>query len=348
MGRQAGGPIRSRLIPRVSFIVPARNAASTAAAALESLAGQHYSDFEVLLYDDGSDDGTDPVFARFAAKDPRFCLVGNERVGLVEALRRLIDASDAEFLARMDADDLCRPARLAKQTSLIETDDNLAAVSCLVNSFSDEGPTGPGMLRYTAWLNAQITPEQIERSVFVESPLAHPSVLMRRSAYERSKGYLDDGHPEDYHLWLEFYRLGYKMAKVDEVLLDWRDAPTRLSRTDDRYALEKFFDLKLQYLLDTRLANTKRITLWGAGKTGRRFSRALTKAGIEITEIIDIDPNKIGRLLHGTNVVPPPKTATDVKGDLLLAAVGADGAREKIAAYLGAIGLPPARYVFVA
>ena len=84
------------------------------------------------------------------------------------------------------------------------------------------------------------SPDAIAREIWIESPLAHPSVVMRRTCLERLGGYQDHGWPEDYDLWLRMHLAGERLAKVPEVLLDWREHPARLTRIDSRYAVENF------------------------------------------------------------------------------------------------------------
>jgi hypothetical protein len=72
--------------------------------------------------------------------------------------------------------------------------------------------------------------------IFLESPLAHPSVMLRRERIIGAGGYRDGAFPEDYELWLRLHRSGHRLAKLKQPLLDWRDEPGRLSRRDPRYA----------------------------------------------------------------------------------------------------------------
>ena len=105
-------------MPRASFILPVHDAATTLDEALASLIGQTFDDFEVLVFDDGSEDDSLAILERAASREPRIGLVGSERLGLVGALQRLVDASDAPLLARMDADDVCHRLRLQEQVAL--------------------------------------------------------------------------------------------------------------------------------------------------------------------------------------------------------------------------------------
>lgn len=305
------------------------------------------------MFDDKSSDGTADVVVSCAREDERVTLVGSERVGLVEALCRLIQCSNAEFLARMDADDISHPERLAAQVAMLEAFPDLAGVGCRVrhfsrcvgripisgdNELSREGVPG-GMRRYETWLNRLVTSSQIARDLLVESPLCHPSVTLRRSAYEATEGYRDDGRPEDYGLWLALAAKGMKLAKVNRELFYWRDQADRLSRTHPRYAPARFLELKLAYLLNTRLQDRNETVIWGAGKNGRRWSRALGAEGVRVTGFIDVDPAKIGHRIHGSPVTPPPESPSALRETFLLVAVGSSSARERIRAHLNQIGL---------
>jgi len=336
-------------LPRASVIIPVRNAAATLDEALASLLTQTFDDFDVLTFDDGSEDDSLAILTRAASLEPRIEVVGSERVGLVGALRRLVDASEAPLLARMDADDVCDPRRLEKQVELLDRRPELALVSCLIRCFPEDSIAG-GMRRYAVWVNSLIDPDDIARDIFVESPLCHPSVVLRREAYDRAGGYLDDGYPEDYHLWLRFVEQGLPMAKVPEVLLLWRDRPDRVTRTDPRCAPERFLELKLRFLLLGPLAGRRRIAIWGAGPTGRKWARMLIASGVEVLTHVDVDPNKIGqRTGTGAPIVGPDELARSVPGGYVLVAVGAQGARGRIREFLHDLGLTdPRDFVCVA
>jgi hypothetical protein len=125
------------------------------------------------------------------------------------------------------------------------------------------------------------------------------------------------------------------------VLHYWRDHGRRVTRTHPRYAVEAFLRAKAEALLRVQLAGGRRYVVWGAGMFGRRLTRLLVRAGRPPVALLDIDPLKIGRVRHGRPVLPPE--AFRPGSALVLGAVGADGAREKIRARLGALGLVETR-----
>ena len=324
------------------------NAAATLGEALASLTQQTFSDYDIVVFDDGSEDGTREAARRAAEQDRRIRLVTSRRVGLVQALNRAIALSDAELIARMDADDISHPQRLADQIALLDAKPELALVSCLVKAFPGSA-VQEGMERYVAWLNSLVEPEEIAGDMFVESPLCHPSVVMRRRAFDAAGGYVDDGRPEDYGLWLRFYERRLKMEKVRKVRFYWRESGTRLTRTDRRYEAGRFLELKLHTLVNGPLRAHRKVVILGAGRHGRMWSRKLAETGIEVMAFVDVDSGKQGRTVHGAPVLGPGELKQSPPDAFLLAAVGTPDARGQIRAFLGGIGkTEPADFVCVA
>ena len=104
-----------------------------------------------------------------------------------------------------------------------------------VEAFSNQ-PILAGLSEYIRWQNSCVSPRQISDDIYLESPLAHPSVMFRRHRIMAAGGYREGMFPEDYELWLRLHRQGAVMAKLPQVLLQWRDWPrrfTRIFRRDD-------------------------------------------------------------------------------------------------------------------
>lgn len=315
--------------PPVAVLLPVRNAAPTLEAALESLRRQTLAEFEVLAVDDGSTDAGPDILHRFAGRDPRFRILSSGGAGLIESLELARKNTQAPHLARMDADDFCHRDRLALQLAYLDAHPEVAAVGSRVRIFPT-ADMGPGWRRYRNWLNRLITPEDHAREMFVESPLAHPSVLMRAEAVETVGGYRDRGWPEDYDLWLRMNAERMKLAKVDRVLLAWRQTPGRLSLRHPRYRPEAFLRARAHFLAQHLAGKPGPVEIWGAGRTGRRLGKLLIRSGIRVAAFYDLDPRKIGRLLLGAPVrswreVPSPNGARTMIG-----AVSSRGARRGI------------------
>jgi glycosyltransferase involved in cell wall biosynthesis len=329
------------LSPAISVLMPCYNAAATIGEAVESILSQTYSDVELIAVDDGSTDGTLRRLEAWALRDARVAVLARPHGGLVGALRAGLAACRGSLVARMDADDRSAPERLARQAAYLETHPEVAVVGCLVEGFPAED-LRQGFQIYIEWLNGLVTPQAIAREIFVESPLAHTSVMMRRSWLERVGGYQDLGWPEDYDLWLRLHLAGARFAKVPQMLVGWREHPGRATRTDPRYSVENFLRAKAYYLLRGPLAGRESLVVWGAGQMGRRLSKHLVRGGAPLRAFIDIDPGKIGRTRHGAPILAVealPALWASLPGPILLAAVGSRGARSLIRRQLQELGL---------
>lgn len=294
-------------LPRVSVVLPAFNAAATLPAALESLQQQDFRDWELLAVDDGSTDDTGKILTDAARADSRIQPVTLPHQGIVPALQRGLDVARGEFIARFDADDMCLAGRLGEQVLFLEAHPEIGVASCLVE-FGGSSITRGGYAAHVDWLNSVVTPAEIEQARFIDAPLAHPSVMFRRTLVERHGGYRDGEFPEDYELWLRWLEAGVKMAKVPQTLLRWNDPPHRLSRSDARYGPPAFFRLKAGYLarwLRRHLAPDLPVLVWGAGRLTRRRVDPLLADGIAVAAYIDIDPRKLGTRPDGRRVIPP-------------------------------------------
>lgn len=327
--------------PAISILLPCYNAAETLAEALETLAGQTLNNFEIIAVDDGSTDSTPQILQAWAARDRRLSIVYQPHAGIVTALSAGLVHCRAPYVARMDSDDRSHPERLARQAAYLDAHPEVAVVGCRVAGFP-AGQVRAGFSLYLEWLNSLVNDADIRRELFVESPLAHPSVMFRREWVERVGGYQERGWPEDYDLWLRLYLAGAVFAKLPEVLVEWREHPGRLTRVDSRYSLENFLRAKAHYLAAGPLRDRDGLLIWGAGMMGRRLSKHLVRAGLPLAAFVDIDPRKIGSTRRGQPILPPdelPAWWARFRRPALLAAVGARGARPLIRQRLLALGL---------
>lgn len=324
------------LSPRVSVVMPCRDAEQTVGPAIRSLLDQTFRDLELVLIDDGSRDGSVRAALEAAVGDARLRVIRLPREGLVAALNAGLEASRGTLVLRMDADDLAPEDRLERQVAWADRHPDWWVIGGLVQCMPREGLTD-GMLRYEAWLNSVRTPEEVRRDLFVESPLAHPSVAYRRDRIREIGGYRDGDFPEDYDLWLRVFEAGGAMGKCDGLVLWWRDGPGRLTRTDPRYRSEAFRRLKAQALARTFLRGGS-CQIWGAGPEGRRWRRELRRLGIEVRRFFDIDPRKVGRRLGHGEPVLALEDLPRWRDCPLLVAVATPGAREHVRAHLQGLG----------
>jgi glycosyltransferase involved in cell wall biosynthesis len=314
--------------PLVSVLIPAYNAADTLRRAVDSILHGTYHHLELIVVDDGSSDGTTTTLSD--CHDDRLRRVRQEHTGVAAAMNRGVNEARASLIARMDADDFSHPERLRRQVHHLLTN-RLDIVGGQVRILDAAGQAVTSMQRYEAWVNSCRQPDEIMAYRFVESPLVNPTVLARAEVF--TLGCREGDFPEDYDLWLRALQAGYRAGKVSEVVLDWTDGATRLTRSDSRYSLAAFNRCRREHLFRGPLQGGTVCNLWGAGETGKQWLRWLQSEGFHIDFVVDVSPRKIGKQIHGVEVITHESLPPGGKTPLLIA-VGAAGAREKIEPFL--------------
>lgn len=318
--------------------MPVRDAAQTLPACLESIRRQRGPCWECVAVDDGSRDGSAALLAAAAAADARFRVLSQPATGIVAALTRGLGGCRGTYVARMDADDVMLARRLERQVEALAASPALAGVGCHVRLFPRTRELA-GRRPYEAWLNSLRDERDVARDAFVECPIAHPTLMLRREAFERH-GYRDAGWPEDYDLVLRLLADGLALGVVPERLLCWRDAGRRLSRTSDTYALARFTDCKAHFLARGFLRDGPGYVLWGYGDTGRSLARALARHDKLPRAIIEVHPGRVGQRILGAPVIAPADVPA-LRRRLALpivVSVARAGPRREVRAALAALG----------
>jgi glycosyltransferase involved in cell wall biosynthesis len=275
--------------PKVSVVLPFYNADKTLSLALQSIADQEFTDWECVMVNNNSSDGSREIAAGWERHDQRFRLVKEERQGVMFASNRGCDAARGAYLARMDADDVARPLRLRLQCEFLDGHPDFGAVAGLVNHVGDPETTG-GFQRFVEWSNSLVTYKEIYNNRFIEAPIVNPTAMWRRETMEEHGLYLSGDFPEDYEMWLRWLDKGVQIAKVPEVVLDWHDSEGRLTRTHPIYSDRAFYEIKSKYLakwLSEHNPYHPYVAIWGASRISRRRARILEQQGVRINTYID-------------------------------------------------------------
>ena len=292
-------------MPRISVVLPVFNAAMTIARAVESVRAQTWEEWELVVVDDGSTDGTREILRGLAREEKRMRVIERVHAGVAEAANAAMAAARGDYVARMDADDVAHRERLAAQVAWLERAEHrdVGVVGCLVE-FGGDRAANAGYALHVDWVNSLVTSADMAVNRFVEQPVVNPSVLFRRELVARHGGYRDGDFPEDYELWLRWLDAGVRLAKVPRVLLTWHDAPTRLTRTDARYAPDAFFRVKAEWIARelARSGEGRDVWVWGAGRHTRKRAAGLERWGVRIAGYIDVDVKKTGRGIGGTGL----------------------------------------------
>ncbi|RLJ17792.1 glycosyl transferase [bacterium endosymbiont of Escarpia laminata] len=318
------------LLIKLEIILPFRDAATTLDPCLDSIRQQTFRDFRLLAINDHSRDDSCSVVQQHANCDKRIRLLHNPHPGLVNALNFGLMQATSPLIARMDADDLMDQQRLQLQLDYLQQNKIITLVGCQVRLFP-KNLIHAGYREYVRWQNQCLDPDEIAADIYIESPFAHPSVMFRRKAIIETGGYREGMFPEDYDLWFRLHRAGHRMAKLPQILLDWRESENRTSRQDPRCSREAFDWLRAHYLARDPLLLARRdeLVIWGAGRKTRKRCQRLLEQGFQVKAWIDIDPRKIGNRLQGVPVVSPEWLLQESK-PFVLVYVTNHGARDLI------------------
>jgi glycosyltransferase EpsE len=200
------------------------NCAPTLVESLDSIARQSYTDWEMILCDDGSTDDTLHLAREWARRDPRTRVLANERnLGLARTLDRCIAEAAGALLARQDGDDISEPDRLEKLVAAMDAHPEIAVVSSWMSCFDEKG----------VWGLARTKMLPTADDFLSGSPICHAPCMMRPAAVLAVGGYGAQSWvlgAEDLFLWLRLYAAGYRAMNLQEPLYRMRDDQNALSR----------------------------------------------------------------------------------------------------------------------
>jgi glycosyl transferase family 2 len=200
--------------PPVSVVMPVFNAEAFVAAAVESVLGQTFEDFELLVLDDGSTDASLDVVRSLA--DPRLRIVSRPHEGVVRTMNAALGLARAELIARADADDVCMPERLTRQLDVLATQPGLALVGGAMRC-------GDRLLEYPP------DATRMRWLALYRNPVGNPTILFRRPAAVAVGGYPEDFQLLDDYPFVSRLLARYDAANLTEPLVIHRANPTGIS-----------------------------------------------------------------------------------------------------------------------
>jgi len=211
--------------PLVSVLLPVWNGERFLRAAVESILTQTFVDFEFLVVDDGSTDGTSRMLEEYRGDDRLRVIRNPENRGLIASLNLGILEARGRYVARMDADDTSHPQRLERQVSFMEANPEVVGLGTGAQVIDERGRP----------FRRSLFPEKdavLRWSLCFYSPIVHPSVILRRDALLASGGFDPKFiHAEDYDLFDRLRRLG-RLANLPNVLYDFRIYDRQISRPE--------------------------------------------------------------------------------------------------------------------
>lgn len=212
--------------PPITVLMPVYNGADYLAESVETILAQTFRDFEFLIINDGSKDGSQAILEAFAARDPRIRLLQQANMGLAATLNKGLGLAQGALVARQDQDDLSAPERLARQLAYMQAHPDCVLLGSSASILVDRTPTERAH-------DHPVTNAVLKLDLLFNNPFVHSSVMLRRDRVLELGGYTTDRNrqpPEDYELWSRVGRAA-KIANLPERLLVYREAAHSMSRT---------------------------------------------------------------------------------------------------------------------
>ena len=231
--------------PEVSIVMSCYNSERTLASAVESILNQTFANFEFIIIDDGSIDGTKEMLRSFEQQDNRILFIENdENIGLAASLNKGIVSASASLIARMDSDDISLPTRLEKQVEFMRKHPNVDILgTSVINKKQSNGEL----------CGESIMPEKHEdiiKRIFKTTMILHPTIMLKKEVFELY-GYYDPDRPlggEDADLWYRIYdKVGW--ANLSEPLLIYTVKNKITRRIITTNLKTKYINLKRRNLL---------------------------------------------------------------------------------------------------
>ena len=319
--------------PLISVLMPVREPDSYLGDAIDSILQQTIDDFELLLITyPGAETWSDQL-----PIDSRIKVVQRQAPGIVSALNTGLKLARGHYIARMDADDLSLPDRFEQQLRFLRSYPTVAIVGARVKIFTTATEPGAGNQAYQHWLNSLYLPRDIQNSLFVESPIPHPSLFASKSVFDSLNGYSECAWAEDYDLLLRAGLAGFSMGKPASILLHWRDHGSRLTRTDERYSRLNFTRAKA-WALSRSLAHNRSVIICGTGRNAVRLCDALREFDTKVEAFVEQDEAPTRTSRRNLPVMTYAELPQRKNDSLLVSAVTAYGAREKLRSWFAAQG----------
>ncbi len=208
--------------PLVSVVMAVYDAERHLDETVESILHQGFGDFEFIITNDGSTDGSPGILHRYERADDRVRVSHQEKRGLTEALNRGCRMARGKYIARMDADDISLSDRFGRQVDFLERHPRVAVLG---GAFEIINGTGSP----TRTVRVPLEDRQIKDALSRYNCLAHPTIMMRKQAFDATGGYRSSfPYAEDYDLWLRMAER-YELASLPDILLYYRVHPGQVS-----------------------------------------------------------------------------------------------------------------------
>lgn len=303
-------------MPEISVLMSVYNGAEYIADSIESILNQTYSDFEFIIVNDGSTDNTLEIIKSY--QDKRIRLFNfTENRGIGSALKFGLTKVQGKYLAKADSDDIHLPERLAKQKAFLDTHSDISLVKALIEYFPhNEVVRASHRYNYYKSIienekNSIISPEQINEKLYWYCCIPHTTVMARTDVIKKI-GYEEMRICEDYYLFYQMNKQGYKMVAIDEVLVKMRISTSSVMASTESINFGRVMYSIKKEEISNLFKNQSNVYIWGTGSLGHNVADILYEKGHEFSGFIDSDKKKHGTKIGEKTVYAP--AILDCKG----------------------------------
>ena len=218
-------------MPKVSILMPVYNAEQYLSQALDSIVSQSFEDWELILINDGSTDRSESIIMDY--DDERIFYIKNPvNLKLIKTLNKGIDYCGGQYIARMDADDICHPDRLKRQVEFLDSHPQVLMCGTAATVLDNSG-VKPGNIHNLT------SDDYLQINLMFSPSFIHPSMMIRTEVLKHNKYDEAYKHVEDYDLWCRIAKLG-KVANIDDELLQyrWHDSNVSVLNSEVQHELK--------------------------------------------------------------------------------------------------------------
>lgn len=222
----------SKLVSVIMSVYNPKNEAQLIEA-IESILGQTHRNLELIICNDGSSENIEKIIRSYAAQDSRIIQINNKvNMGLAASLNNCLEVAKGGYIARQDDDDISKNYRIEKELKFLETHPEYDFVGCAVELFDKRGK----------WGQSSTISIPDKEDFLRRSPFAHPTILVRKDAYDRVNGYRiskETKRAQDYDMFMRMYSKGLKGYNISECLYEYWQDENSYKKVKFKYKLDE-------------------------------------------------------------------------------------------------------------
>ncbi|URZ00945.1 glycosyltransferase [Clostridium felsineum] len=291
--------------PEISVLMCTYNSQKYIGETIKSILNQTFSEFELIIIDDGSKDDTGKVVDSFKDKRIRYYKL-KENVGIGKASNFGLSKVLGKYIARADSDDLYDRTRFEKQKKFLDKNKEFCMVGTLIEYFADN-ENSPRYKSCKAYIESQtnsvISYDDMNEKLYWFCCLINSTTMFRRNLIKKFK-YGNYKTGEDYKLFYNLNKRGYKIANIKEKLTKVRIHDDSITATMVKEAFEVLYNIKKEEI-DKLTSNGQKTYIWGAGGSGKRVFELLSKYKYTVNGFIDKSVNKVGKSMYDFVIKSP-------------------------------------------